>query len=61
MSKTRGESKIPSSDVINNIKRDGSGPKMQQPRLKQGMNQSRQQGDNNLGPPDRKQAVVSLI
>ena len=59
MSKARGDSKIPSPDVINSIKRDGPA-KVQQPRLnKQGMNQMRQSGENNLGPPDRKQQAVS--
>lgn len=62
MSKPRGDSKIPIPDVINNIKRDGNGAKMQQTRMKpQGMNQPRQPGDNNLGPPDRKSPAVSRI
>jgi hypothetical protein len=61
MSKPRGDSKVASSDVTNNIKREGpGGGKVQQPRVKQqGQNQLRHSGENNLGPPDRKQSAVS--
>lgn len=61
MSKPRGDSKVASSDVTNNIKREGpGGGKVQQPRIKQqGQNQLRHSGENNLGPPDRKQSAVS--
>ena len=62
MSKPRGDFKVSSQDVTNNIKRDGPVAKAQQPRLKQqGNNQVRQPGENNLGPPDRKPSAVSVL
>ena len=60
MSKPRGDFKVSSQDVTNNLKRDGPVAKVQQPRLKQqGTNQVRQSAENNLGPPDRKPSAVS--
>ena len=55
MSKPRGDSKIASPDVTNNIKRDGPGGKVQPQRLKQpGSNQVRQSNENRFQLSDWK-------
>ena len=60
MSKPRGDFKVNSQDVTNNLKRDGPVAKVQQQRLKQqGTNQVRQSAENTLGSPDRKPSAVS--